>query len=622
MTPPESRLADAPGSTVPVSPPPPANDFVIRVGTVNGSGSQTANMVLLRTLFQMGVPVSGKNVFPSNIQGLPTWFEIRLSPRGYVARRKGSDLLVAMNHETAEKDFAELRPGGVAVFEESMRLGGRGEDVQCFPVPFAVLVQECCPDPKLRRLVVNMVYVGVLAHLLDLEAQEVSRALKTMLGGKPKALAMNEVAVALGRRWAAEKYPGRCRLRVERPVQNVNAGKILIDGNSAAALGCCFAGVGVVSWYPITPSTSLGEALTGYLRKYRTDPATGKATFAVIQAEDELAAAGMAIGAGWAGARSMTTTSGPGISLMGELLGFAYYAEVPCVVFDIQRLGPSTGLPTRTAQGDLLQVATLSHGDTRHPMLFPASVAEAYSMALDAFDLAERWQTPVFVMSDLDLGMNLWGSEPFPYPEKPMERGKVLTEADLLRLGKGGFSRYLDRDGDGIPYRTLPGTPGGLGAYFTRGSGHDESGRYTEDAEGYRVVVERLLRKWETIRCEAPTPEVVPSGRGATRAGVLAFGTSWFPVTEALDILREERGMALDALRLRAFPFHDRVREFLADHDRVYVVEQNRDAQMRKILSAELPDLAPRLRSVLTFDGWPLDAGTVCAGIVAQEPAP
>jgi 2-oxoglutarate ferredoxin oxidoreductase subunit alpha len=594
------------------------NDFVIRVGTVNGSGSQTANMVLLRSIFRMGVPCSGKNVFPSNIQGLPTWFEIRLSPRGYVARRRGCDFLVALNRETAERDLAELLPGGAAVVDEPLGLEGRRADVECFPVPFGRLVQEVCPDARLRRLVANMIYVGVAGRLLGLEREAVDRALRAMLGGKPRALETNGAAVDLGWRYAAERFPGGCRFRVERPAVDANAGRILIDGNAAAALGACFGGVGVVAWYPITPSSSLGESLTGYLEKYRRDPATGRRTFAVVQSEDELAAIGMALGAGWAGARAMTTTSGPGISLMAELAGYAYYAEVPCVVFDVQRAGPSTGLPTRTAQGDLLLVASLSHGDTRHPMLFPATVGEAYGMAGEAFDLAERWQTPVFVMSDLDLGMNVWSSDPFPYPEGPMDRGKVLSAEDLRRLGNGGFLRYVDRDGDGIPWRTLPGTPGGLGAYFTRGSGHDEQGRYTEDAEAYRKVLDRLARKWETIRAQVPPPGIAPAA-APSRAGVLAFGPSWCAVAEALDQLREERGLDLDACRVRSFPFHEGVRAFLAAHERVHVVEQNRDAQMRQLLAASFPDLAPRLRSVLHYDGWPLDARTVSDAVAAAE---
>jgi 2-oxoglutarate ferredoxin oxidoreductase subunit alpha len=615
----------APSSAAPAerAEPPPAapavvNDFVLKVGTVNGTGSQTANMVLLRALFQMGVPVSGKNVFPSNIQGLPTWFEIRLSPRGYLARRQGTDFLVAMNPETAEKDLAEVVPGGAVVCDEPMRLAGRREDVTCYAVPFGKLVTGCCPDARLRKLVTNTIYVGVLGRLLGIEREEIDRAFAKMLRGKAKALEMNRGALDAGWKWAGENLPKRDRYGVRRPAENRNAGKILVDGNSAAALGAVFAGVSVVSWYPITPSTSLGDAVTDYLDRHRRDGSSGKATFAVIQAEDELAAIGMAVGAGWAGARSMTTTSGPGISLMTELVGFAYYAEIPTVIVDVQRAGPSTGLPTRTAQGDLLEVATLSHGDTRHPMLFPSSVAEAFSMTGDAFDGAERWQTPVFVMSDLDLGMNLWPSEPFAYPERPLDRGKVLSEEDLKRLGKGGFARYLDPDGDGIPFRTRPGTPGGLGAYFTRGSGHDAQARYTEDREEYRKVVDRLLVKWETIRRSLPAPEVRP-GAGGLRAGLLAFGTSDWPVREALDLLREERRLEPAYCRVKAFPFHDRVREFVAAHERVYVVEQNRDAQMRKLLSMEMPDFAPRFRSVLHYDGFPLDARTVLEGFAAGE---
>lgn len=596
--------------------PPVTNDFVIKVGTVNGSGSQTANMVLLRSLFRMGIPCSGKNVFPSNIAGLPTWFEIRLSPKGYVARRRGVDFLVAMNPASAAQDLAEVLPGGAVVYDEPLALAGKRDGVTYYPVPFGKLIQACCPEPKLRRLVTNMIYVGVAGHLLSIDPAEIDAALAKGLQGKKRALDLNRGAVEAGREFAAKNLPKKDPLRVARPKVDANAGKILIDGNSAAALGACFAGVGVFSWYPITPSTSLGDALTDYLEAHRKDPATGKATYAVIQSEDELAAIGMAMGAGWAGARAMTATSGPGISLMGELVGFAYYAEIPVVIADIQRLGPSTGLPTRTAQGDILQVATLSHGDTRHPMLFPANVGEAYSMAQDAFDRAERWQTPVFLMSDLDLGMNLWASDPFPYPEKPMDRGKVLSREDLARAAS--FHRYADPDGDAIPYRTLPGTPGGRGAYFTRGSGHDEQARYTEDGEAYARVASRLLRKWETIRRESAPPEILSKG---AKVGLLCFGTTWVPALEALDLLREEKGPKVDACRLRAYPFGDAVAEFLAAHERVYVVEQNRDGQMRKLLSMEIPDMAPRLRSLLTFDGWPIDARRIADGILAGERA-
>ena len=604
---------------------PAPNDFVLKVGTVNGSGSQTANMVLLRALFRMGVPCSGKNIFPSNIAGLPTWFEIRAHPRGYLARRRGVDLLVAMNPASAEQDLAELLPGGLVVYDEPLALAGKRIDVAAHPVPFGKLVLECCPEPRLRRLVVNMIYVGVVARLLGVRREELDGALARMLRGKEKSLGLNRAAVALGWKWAEERIPGPSPVRVETPPVNGNAGKILVDGNAAAALGAVFAGVSVFAWYPITPSTSLGDALAGYLEKHRRDPATGKATYAVLQAEDELAAVGMAMGAGWAGARAMTSTSGPGISLMGELLGFAYYAEVPCVVVDVQRLGPSTGLPTRTAQGDLLQVATLSHGDTRHPMLLPSSVTEAFAMAGDAFDLAERFQTPVFLMSDLDLGMNLWPSEPFPWPEKAMDRGKVLTEADLARLGKGGFHRYADPDGDAVPYRTLPGTPGGLGATFTRGSGHDEFGRYTEDPAGYLKNVDRLARKWETLRAALPAPEVRRAGAGEgagagdAAGGILHFGTTRWAVEEALDILREERGIAADACRILAYPFHDGVGEFLRAHRSVYLAEQNRDGQMGALLKARYPMECSGLKGILQYDGFPADARRIADAVAAGE---
>ncbi|HEU4395040.1 MAG TPA: 2-oxoacid:acceptor oxidoreductase subunit alpha [Planctomycetota bacterium] len=620
MTPrsPASAPAQAPAPAAAAPAARPANDFVIKVGTVNGTGSQTANMVLLRSLFRMGVSVSGKNVFPSNIQGLPTWFEIRLSPRGYQARRRGVDLLVAMNPETSAQDAAEVLPGGLVVHEAAFSVGTRREGIEYHAVPFGKLVAEVCPDARLRRLLANMLYVGVVARLLGIDREAVYAALEQMLGGKPKAVALNRGALDRAWKWADDSLPPSKVLRVERPAVDANAGKVLLDGNAAAALGAVFAGVSVFSWYPITPSTSVGDAVSSYLRRFRGDPAKNEATWAVIQAEDELAAIGMAVGAGWAGARSATATSGPGISLMTELVGFAYYAEIPVVVFDIQRLGPSTGLPTRTAQGDLLSVATLSHGDTRHPMLFPSSVAEAFRMGGDAFDLAERWQTPVFVMSDLDLGMNLWPSEPFPYPERPLDRGKVLSKEDLAKLGAGKFGRYEDVDGDGIPRRTLPGTPGGLGAYFTRGSGHDEKARYTEDSETFRRVADRLLRKWDTIRAGLPAPVVRAAARPSA-AGILHFGTSAFAVEEALDLLRESRGVDLDSCRVLAWPFHDAVEAFLAAHERIYVVEQNRDGQMRRLLAGDYPAHAARLRGILHYDGWPLDAGTVADGVLGGE---
>ena len=462
---------DSAGRSTPESAHRTANEFSIQVATVNGSGSQTANLILIRSLFQMGIPVSGKNLFPSNIAGLPTWYTIRANKHGYIARKKEIDFLVAMNPETAREDVLTLDPGGVVVYDEPLNLPALRSDLTFYPVPFDKLVAAVCPDAKLRRLVRNMIYDGVVAYLLDIELGEMEKALSRQLGEEAEGAGAQHRRAEGRLRLRAGALPEKAPFRVER--MNATAGKILIEGNPAAAIGCLMAGVTVVAWYPITPSSSLCESLIDLLRRHRMDKATGKATFAIVQAEDEIAAVGMVIGASWAGARAMTSTSGPGISLMGEFTGLGYYAEMPAVIFDIQRVGPSTGLPTRTAQGDMLSTAVLSHGDTRHPMLLPSSVSECYQMAIDAFDLAERLQTPVFVMSDLDLGMNIWMSEPFAYPEQPLDRGKVLDEAALERLGEWG--RYKDVDGDGIPWRTLPGTD--MPAYFTRGSGHNEKGQ-------------------------------------------------------------------------------------------------------------------------------------------------
>jgi len=447
---------------------PVVNNMSIQVATVNGSGSQSSNTVLLRSIFQMGIPVSGKNLFPSNIAGLPTWYTIRANKDGYVGRKKEIDFLVAMNPETAAGDVRSLAAGAAVLYDEPLRLDSVRQDLIFYSVPFDKLVATVCPEAKLRKLVKNMIYVGVLAKLLEIDVAEVEKALRKQFAKKVKAANLNFAAAQAGYDYAAANLSKRDPYRLER--MDKAQGKVIIDGNSAAALGCVFAGVTMMSWYPITPSSSLAEGVIEYLKRFRITP-EGKATFAVVQAEDELAAIGMVMGAGWAGARAMTTTSGPGISLMGEFAGLAYYAEIPGVVWDVQRVGPSTGLPTRTSQGDLLSTAFLSHGDTKHLMLLPASPLECFEMAMEAFNIAEKFQTLVFVMSDLDLGMNNWMSDPFPYPEKPIERGKVLTKEDLDRLGS--FGRYQDVDGDGIPYRTLPGTEHPKAAYFTRGSGHN-----------------------------------------------------------------------------------------------------------------------------------------------------
>ena len=594
---------------------PVVNDFSIQIATVNGSGSQTANSVLMRSLFQMGIPVSAKNLFPSNIAGLPTWFTIRASQRGWVARNRNAELLVAMNPESARDDVMGLEAGAAVVYDEPLKLGDLRSDVHFYPVPFDKLVAPVCPEAKLRKLVRNMIYDGVVAQLLGIEMEEVHRALSKQFGlRKAKAADLNWGAVQAGFDYAANNLPKQDPFRVER--MHATEGKIIIEGNAACALGAMFAGVTVVTWYPITPSTSVVEALMGYLKRFRLDPETGKATFAVLQAEDELAAIGMAIGAGWAGARSMTATSGPGISLMSEFTGLGYYVEAPAVIFDVQRVGPSTGLPTRTAQGDILSTAFLSHGDTKHPLLFPSCPEECFTMAQTAFDLAEEFQTPVFVMTDLDLGMNHWMSDAFEYPTAPIRRGKVLTAADLDRLG--GFARYKDVDGDGVGYRTLPGTNHPGAAFFTRGSGHTDSAKYSERSEDYIHNVDRLARKFETIRSHVPPPQVELNENASI--GIVCFGTSRHAVEESRDQLRAEFGLETGYLRLKAYPFTEHLSHFIEHHARVYVVEQNRDGQMLALMRMELePGEIGKLLSVRYYGGLPLDARTVTEAIVRQE---
>jgi 2-oxoglutarate ferredoxin oxidoreductase subunit alpha len=589
------------------------NDFSIQVATVNGSGSQSANLVLLKSIFGMGIPVSGKNLFPSNIAGLPTWYTIRASKQGYVARRREIELLVAMNSETAREDILSLPSGGAAIYDVGLDLKQYRDDVVCYPVPFDKLTAAVCPEAKLRKLVRNMIYVGVVAQLLAMDLVAVENAVRRQFARKQKAADLNWTAVKAGYDYAATSLTKQDPLALE--AMHATEGKIIIDGNAAAALGAMFAGVTVVTWYPITPSSSVVESLIDYMKKYRIEE-DGKANFAIVQAEDELAAIGMVLGAGWAGARSMTSTSGPGISLMAEFAGLGYFAEVPGVIFDIQRVGPSTGMPTRTMQGDLLAIAYLSHGDTKHVMLLPASVNECYKFSMEAFDLAEQLQTPIFVLSDLDLGMNNWMSEPFAYPEKPLNRGKVLSREDLERLG--GFERYKDVDGDAIPYRTLPGTDHPKAAYFTRGSGHNENALYTERPDDYQNLMERLGRKFETARTLVPGPEVVQTGK--SKIGLIAFGSSDFAVRESRDQLKKEYGLETDYMRLRAFPFSREVHAFVAAHTRVYVIEQNRDAQMLSLLKLDLPAAEiTKLRSVIHFDGLPLDARSVTDKLVLQE---
>lgn len=588
------------------------NDFSIQVATVNGSGSQSSNSVLMRSIFQMGIPVSGKNLFPSNIAGLPTWFTIRVNKNGYVARKSDIEILVAMNPQTAIDDVKSLSTGAVCISPVELKLDAIRKDVLHYQVPFTELAAKASENLKLRKLLMNMLYVGVVAELLKIDHGQIENSISKQFEGKTKAIDLNLNAVKIGREWARENLKKEDPYFVE-PMDKTQ-GKIIIDGNAACALGSLFAGVTVVTWYPITPSSSLCEQLIDYLKDYRIDKETGKASFAVIQAEDELAAIGMALGAGWAGARSMTSTSGPGISLMAEFTGYGYFTEIPTVIFDVQRVGPSTGMPTRTSQADLISAYTLSHGDTKHIVLLPGSIVECYEMAGEAFELAEQFQTPVFVLTDLDLGMNNWMSDPFEYPTKPISRGKVMTAADIEKAGK--FERYRDVDGDGIPYRTLPGTDHPQAAYFTRGSGHNEKAGYTEKPEDYVNLMDRLEKKFQTARKFVPAP-IVSVEKGA-KIGIIAFGSSDFAVIESRDQLKAAN-IPTSYLRVRALPFTDDLRKFVETHDHVYVVEQNRDAQMRDLIRLELPELAMKIRSVKHYDGLPIDARFVTDAIMEQE---
>ncbi|MFB3903881.1 MAG: 2-oxoacid:acceptor oxidoreductase subunit alpha [Acidobacteriota bacterium] len=589
------------------------NDFSIQVATVNGSGSQSSNNVLMRSIFQMGIPVSGKNLFPSNIAGLPTWFTIRASKHGYVGRKKEIDILVAMNPETAQEDVMSLEPGRAVIYEEKLKLSGLRDDLIYYPIPFNELAGQVVQDVRLRKLIANMIYVGSVAALLGIDMFQVESAIAKWFKAKQKAIDLNIKAARLGETYVRENVTKRDPFRVQP--MNLTAGKIIIDGNSACALGSMFAGVTVVTWYPITPSSSLCETLMDYMKRYRTDPETGKATYAIVQAEDELAALGMVLGAGWAGARSMTSTSGPGISLMAEFAGLGYFAEVPAVIFDVQRIGPSTGLPTRTSQGDITFLYYLSHGDTRHVVLFPCNMEECFHFSIQAFDLAERLQQPVFVATDLDLGMNNWMTEPFTYPAKPMDRGKVLSAEEVEKLQ--GFARYRDVDGDGIPYRTLPGTNHPLAAYFTRGSGHNDQAKYSERPEDYERLMDRLARKYRTAQNYVPQP-VVDNTDGA-EIGIVAFGSTDLAMEECRHQLRSEYGIETGYFRIRALPMTHHLREFVSRYQRVYVVEQNRDGQMADLIKLEVGEESGKIRKVCHYRGLPIDARFVTDKIVEME---
>ena len=586
------------------------NDFSIQVATPNGSGSQTSNLVLLRSLFKMGIPSSGKNLFPSNIQGMPTWYTIRCSQDGYVARRDSIQIMVLMNPETALQDISNIQFGGVCLFPENTKYNFDREDITYYSMPVKRLAKESGVSSALRPYVSNMVYVGVLASILGIELLEIESALSWHFKGRQKLVDTNMPVIQAAFDWSQESLTKTDPFQVER--SNATDGTIMIDGNLAAALGAIYGGVTVMAWYPITPSTSLADSLTQYARMLRHDN-KGQATYSIIQAEDELAAAGMIIGAGWAGARAMTATSGPGISLMSEFVGFGYYAEIPAVIWDVQRVGPSTGLPTRVSQGDLTACHWSSHGDTEHICLLPGTVAECFEFGWRAFDIAEQYQTPVFVLSDLDLGMNNWMTNPFDYPEKPMSRGKVLT-AD--QVAKNGFKRYFDLDGDGITYRTLPGTNHPGAAYFTRGSGHDQSAKYSEDPQDYIANMSRLRRKIHSSREKLPAP--ITDLKETASIGFIGFGSTDPAIIEARDRL-DPFGVESSYLRIRALPISLTLLDFIASHDRVYVVEMNIEGQLHKLIQIQYPELATKLCSLAHCDGLPLTATWIVNQTLEKE---
>jgi 2-oxoglutarate ferredoxin oxidoreductase subunit alpha len=590
------------------------NDFSITVGTVNGSGSQTSNLTILRALFKMGIPVSGKNIFPSNIQGLPTWYTIRVNKNGFLARRAEQEIVIAMNPATFSQDLHNVLPGGAFYYPDDLKLAINREDISVYQMPVKQLSRDSGAPSNLRDYVANMVYVGVIAKMLDIDLNALYQALNFHFKGKPKPIDLNFGVINAAHDWAETNLEKSDPYRVEP--MNATEGYIMADGNTAAALGSIYGGVQLEAWYPITPATSLAESLMEYLPKLRKDPDDPeKNTFTIVQAEDELAAIGMAVGAGWAGLRAMTSTSGPGISLMSEYAGLAYFAEIPIVVWDVQRVGPSTGLPTRTAQGDLTFVHFIGHGDTEQVILLPGSVNECFEFGWKAFDIAERLQSPVFVLSDLDFGMNQWMTRPFKYPDAPMDRGKVLWEGDLDRLD-GQWARYKDLDGDGIPYRTLPGNRHPRAAYFARGTGHDEDARYSEDSETWHDILERLKRKYRAARNYVPAPVI--DKMNEAEIGIISFGSTEPAIEEARAQLMEE-GIATNFMRVRAVPFNDEVVDFIQQHSRNYVVEMNRDGQLHQLLSLECPENVMSLKSIAYTDGLPLTASYIREAILAEE---
>lgn len=598
------------------------NDLVVRFANVNGTGSASANNMFAMSIFRMGIPMTAKNIFPSNIQGLPTWYEVRVSEKGYLGRREGVDLLVCVNPQSMKQDIASVKSGGYFVYDNTKNLHKDfiREDINYIGIPMIGICMRLYQDPRQRQLFKNMIYVGALAALLDIELDVVKGIIADEFAKKPKLIEPNVQAMMEGVKYIQANYSFPLGIRVER--RDLVGDSIVIDGNTACGLGAVYAGATVAGWYPITPSTSLVEAFAKYANKYRLDPETGLKKVAIVQAEDELAAFGMVLGASWNGARAFTATSGPGVSLMNEFLGLAYFAEIPAVLVDVQRGGPSTGMPTRTQQSDLLLAAYASHGDTKHVLLLPSTPTECFNLMADAFDLAERLQTPVIVMTDLDLGMNDHLTVPLKWDDnRRYDRGKVYTAQDLDDLTAVGkqFGRYLDVDGDGIPYRTIPATHPTKGSFFTRGTSHDEYARYTEDGVKNAEVLDRLLKKWDTAKEITPKPEFYQT-ENKSNVGVIFFGTTTYAALEAMDLLRDEEGITLDAMRVTAFPFHSSVEEFIAAHDQVFVIEQNRDAQFRTLLINELEVNPKKLIKILNYDGMPITAEAIrrqIAGVLA-----
>lgn len=589
------------------------NDFVVRFANVNGTGSASANFLFAKAIFRMGIPVTPKNIFPSNIQGLPTWYEVRVSKKGYLGRRDGIDIMVSVNPQSIAEDIKNVKEGGYFLYDSTKKLPDayKREDIHYLPIPLMEMSNAEFKDPRQRQLFKNIIYVGALAALLNIEFRVLEELLAEQFAGKERLIAPNIKSLQMGMEYVYAHFNYPLDIHLER--MDLVKSRILVDGNSACGLGAVYGGATVVAWYPITPSTSVAEAFEKYASRLRIDKETGEKRFAIVQAEDELAALGVVIGANWNGARSFTATSGPGLSLMNEFLGLAYFAEIPAVLIDVQRTGPSTGMPTRTQQSDVLLAAYASHGDTKNVLIFPATPKECFDFTAASFDLAEQLQTPIIVLTDLDLGMNDHMSEPFKWNDRrKYNRGKVLNEKQLDEIGR--FGRYLDIDGDGITYRTYPGTHPTKGAFFTRGTSRDEYAAYTEDGQAYKRNMDRLLIKWNTAKTMVPAPEVF-QGDLLNDTGIIFFGTSAFSAVEALDILKEQ-GIYMDALRLKAFPFTKEVEDFIASHRTVFVIEQNRDAQMRSLLILELETDPNKLIPVLNYDGMPITANFIARQIL------